>query len=316
MSSARLHPLMQQLENSQIFQVHIQEGIVGSKIIDNPRLINRQVFKFLNGREMTPGEAGAALAHFLVYLKIYQQQWPWTLVLEDNARLLPGAERKIAELVGTLRSLQNLTSQPMLIHLNLNNARMIARKSNIQEKINLYEALTILRTSKAYLINYDAAVIALRDGLPLLDEPDWPHWIHEVKFLVTPNDQVTVDRSFPSEIGKRPTPAIARERTSSRIKTAILFCLGIEGIRYKVRTGLQDYFLWVVFDRIYRVAARFYGKAELEHPSVVLLEVPSIQLFRRCLVGRYVRKRRILRSKQDNTFRFLSYDEVTSMIDL
>ena len=272
LSPERLKPLMSQLEGCPALLVHIQKGFIGKKVIDNSKLIDRTAFKFLNGREMTSGEAGCALAHFSVYQKIFEHEWKWTLVLEDNARLLPGAQREILMLLEALQSSDSFNRLPILIHLNLNEARIVARRIRICNSFEIYEPLTILRTTKAYLINDLAAKIALKDGLPLKDVADWPHWIHGVKFLASIKDSVYVDRSFPSEIELRLTPRAVVQKLHRRILSAMLFISGIEALRYRRNTGLLDYFLWVIMDRIHRVAAIFFGRQDQDNTNVILVE--------------------------------------------
>ena len=112
LSPERLKPLMSQLEGCPALLVHVQKGFIGKQVIDNSKLIDRTAFEFLNGREMTSGEAGCALAHFSVYQKIFEHEWKWTLVLEDNARLLPGAESQILMLIEAVESNENLRGVP------------------------------------------------------------------------------------------------------------------------------------------------------------------------------------------------------------
>ena len=314
LSPERLKPLMSQLEGCPALLVHVQKGFIGKQVIDNSKLIDRTAFEFLNGREMTSGEAGCALAHFSVYQKIFEHEWKWTLVLEDNARLLPGAESQILMLIEAVESNQNLRGVPQLIHLNLNKARILARRISISDSFDIYEPLTILRIAKAYLINDFAAKIAVKDSLPLKDVADWPHWIHEIKFLASIKDAVYVDRSFPSEIGLRPTPRIAVQKPHRRIRTAILFIFGIEALRYRRNTGLLDYFLWVIMDRIYRVAAIFIGKPDQDNTNVILVENSILRHLKSFALHHYeaAMKRRYL--EKGPAQEMLSQTDITNLV--
>ena len=314
LSPTRLKPLVTQLEECPALIVHIQKGVIGDQAIDNLKLIDRRVFEFLNGREMTAGEAGCALAHFLIYQKVVEHEWKWTLVLEDNARLLPGAESQILVLIEALERTKNLRGVPVLVHLNLDKAKIIAKKTVISDSFEIYEPLTILRTTKAYLINGFAAKVALTEGLPLKDVADWPHWIHEIRFFATLNDSVYVDRSFPTEIGLRSTSREVSKKLHKRIGTALLFVFGIEALRYRRNTGLLDYFLWIVMDRIYRLAAMFIGRPDQDNANVILVENSILQHLKSVALHHYkaaIKRRHLEKGPTQET---LSQNDINNLV--
>lgn len=314
LGSDRLKPLLTQLEECNELFVHVQKGVIGEYALSNSRLIDGKAFKSLNQREITAGEAGCALAHFLVYQKIVEQAWKWTLVLEDNARLLPGAQREILILLEALQSSDRFNRLPILVHLNLSEARIVARRISICNSFEIYEPLTILRTSKAYLISDLAAKIALKDSLPLKDVADWPHWIHEIKFLACIKDLVYVDRSYSSEIELRPTPRVEVQTLYRRVWKAMLFTFGIEALRYRRSTGLSDYFLWVIMDRIHRVAAIFIGTPDQDNVNVILVKNFILRYLKSVALHHYKATIKRHHLKKVPTQEVLSQDDLTNLV--
>ena len=276
-TEARRRPLMKQIEQLPMLTAHLLPGVRGSEIWENESIIDPKSFEYINDRSITSGEAGAAYAHFRVYEMIIQNDWPWALVLEDNSRLLDGADDYLNNLTKALDSDPAYSRLPILVHLNHENVKFISSRNSLSTGMEVYEPFTILRTSKAYLINLAAAHIAVTDGLPLKDLPDWPHWIHCVKFLVSIKDQVWIDRTGGSEIGIRPKARrdramSARQRNLKKCKTLMNFLTGLEAYNYRKNTGLNDYYAWIVMDRFFRLCGKFLGKADIDNSAVVLLD--------------------------------------------
>jgi len=276
---------MVQLEKSLTLVPHLQPGIVGSKIWKDPSLIDECSFEFINGRPITSGEAGAAYAHFSVYDLIVQTGWLWAFVLEDNARLKVGAEDYIKSLINSIDTDPYYSKLPVLVHLNHENAKFISNRVAFSSGMQVYEPFSLLRTAKAYLINLPAAQIALNDGLPLKDVADWPHWIHNVKFFVSVTDLVEIDRSGGSEIGFRPKGKHDLRMNSKfrKLKNGLIlggFFLGLEARSYRRNTGLNDYFAWIVMDRLFRRSGECFGKQDVENSSVLILEARLFKLIR------------------------------------
>jgi len=282
-TKARRQPLIDLLAKFSEFDTHIQPGIDGREFIGNEEYVDLRAFRFLNRREMLPGEAGCTLAHYSVYKKILENKWSWTLVFEDDSRVLPEEIVKIPELIKAIDACSDLYDQPILVHLNLDEARIVGRRMALDDHKVILETYTVLRLANAYLINFKAAEIAVREGLPVEDVPDWPHWIAKLRFLVHLNDVVFVDRNLGSEIGLRADIAVRQSNfrlIMKKITTLWFFVTGIEARRYRKNTRLNDYMTWIVLDRIFRFMGNHYGKSDLERKNVVLLESPLIDFVR------------------------------------
>lgn len=287
---------MEQLEKIPMLVPHLQPGVIGSQIWENETLIDANCFEFINGRPITSGEAGAAYAHFIVYNSIVQSGWTWALVLEDNTRLRDGAGDYIMRLIGSIEVDTNFATSPVLVHLNHENVKFISSRVVLSSGMQVYEPFTLLRTTKAYLINMSAARIALTDGLPLKDVADWPHWIHNVNFFVSIKDLVEIDRSGGSEIGARPKGRYeiadnSNSRKLRKVLTLVSFFLGFEAINYRRKTGLNDYFAWIVMDRFFRLSGKWLGKQDVDNSSVLILEASVFKVFRNRIKRRQSMKR-------------------------
>jgi hypothetical protein len=285
LTEARRRPLMEQLALLPTFVCHLQPGVRGSEIWEDESIIDSKSFEYINDRPMTSGEAGAAYSHFLVYKSIVENNWPWALVLEDNARLLDGADNYLNSLISAIDSNPSHSDTPILVHLNHENAKFISCRISVSTDIDAYQPFTILRTSKAYLINFSAAQIAVNDGLPLKDLTDWPHWIHGIKFLVSIQDWVVVDRSGGSEIGIRPKARRDRkmhiwQKGYRKFSTFFKFVVGLEALSYRKNTGLNDYFAWIVMDRFFRLCEKLMGKPDTDNSTVVILDYSQLRVIK------------------------------------
>lgn len=278
--------LVEAIEKCEDFEIHIQQGVRGEGFMKNKEFVDNKTFQFLNGREMVPGEAGASLAHHAVYDKTIKEGWPWVLILEDNSRILEEEFLKIPNLVKQIENTISLRDQPIFVHLNLDSARLIGRRVKLESSAEVYETYTVLRIAKAYLMNQTAAQIAVSEGLPVKDVTDWPHWILKMKFLINPKDAVYIDRHLPSEIGIRINPREAIHHTNFRllfekIKVGIYLLSGFEAVRYKRKTGLNDYYEWIFLDRVYRIMGKFLGKPDFQKKNVLILDNAIIRSLRR-----------------------------------
>lgn len=286
---------MEQLEKLPRLVPHLQPGVLGSQIWKNESIIDANCFEYINGRPITSGEAGTAYAHFTVYNLIVLSGWNWALVLEDNARLRDGADDYIKNLIDSIEHDKNFAYCPIVVHLNHENAKFISSRIVFNSGMQVYEPFTLLRTTKAYLINLSAAKIALSDGLPLKDVADWPHWIHNVKFFASVQDLVEIDRSSGSEIGARPKGKYDIEiKYKSKIfrkaQTLVSFLIGLEALNYRRKTGLNDYFAWIVMDRFFRLNGKWLGKPDLENSSVLILQARIFKIIRQRINQRQLMK--------------------------
>lgn len=296
LTEARRRPLIEQLKKSPNLVTHLQHGVLGSEIWKNESIIDAASFEYINDRPMTSGEAGAAYAHFLVYQSIVKNNWPWALIFEDNARILIGTEDYVLTLIDGIATHPKYSSSPVLIHLNHENAKFVSSRIVLNNGMEIYEPFTILRTSKAYLMNLSAARIAVLDGLPLKDLPDWPHWIHSVKYLVSIKDLVVIDRSGGSEIGIRPQARRDRimwvwQKRFLKCLTLFKFVFGLEAINYRKKTGLNDYVAWIVMDRFFRICGKWMGKLDIDNSRVVIIESRFIQMLKERVSNSQLKKK-------------------------
>ena len=284
-NSARRRELVESLKVFSEFRVQIQTGVSGESVLNDSEIIDLNSFHYLNGRKMLAGEAGCAVAHFQAYRRIVEMDSKWVLILEDNSRINPVALAKIPTMLSRLDSIKETGKIPIIIHLFMNNAHFIGKKIYADQKFFLYESLTILRLAKAYLINREAALMAIRAGLPIKDVADWPHWVLKTKFLVYPHDVVHIDSAFQSEIDplnvrhdkKGIEPVTKTAKIVKKIRVIVKYACGYEAIEYRKMTGLNDYFQWKVRDRALRYASKLLGRKDPLNPNVVILTVPILE---------------------------------------
>lgn len=294
-TESRRKPLEDSLMDLEGFEVHIQQGVLGKDVISNRDIVDLDAFRFLNNREMLPGEAGCAVAHHRAYEKFLKFNSEWSLILEDNSRVFPRELLMLPSLVAELNNFHELEGEPVIVHLFLNNATLIGKRIKLKEDLELYEAFTVLRLAKAYLINKQAASLAVKHGLPIKDVADWPHWVSEVRFLVQIRDLVCIDRDLPSEIGTRiDMTSIRRKffvtRMLLKFRAIARFIFCIEAVSYRRKTGMKDYFVWIVCDRIYRFLARILGVRDRDNPNVILLEGLLVNTIRIAITAPYLLK--------------------------
>ena len=286
-NSSRRRELVESLDVFNEFRVQVQAGVAGESVLNDPEIIDLVSFNYLNGREMLAGEAGCAVAHFRAYQRIVQMDSKWVLVLEDNSRINAFALAKIPAMLSRLDSVMETERIPIIIHLLMNNSHFIGKKIYADQKFFLYESLTVLRLAKAYLINREAALVAIRAGLPIKDVADWPHWVLKTKFLVCPYDVVYIDHALQSEIDplnlrhdkSRIEQATKTNNILEKSRVIVKYLCGLEAIEYRKITGLNDYFQWKVRDRAFRYASKLLGSPDVLNPNVVILNVPILEFF-------------------------------------
>jgi len=286
MRSERRKELISDLREINIGNVEVFQGVLGTKVADNEEVFNKKVFNYLHRRNPLEGEIGCALSHFLIYKEVVHRNTPWTLILEDDSRLNFNYVEELTSLYDDLQSIDWCNEIPIIIHLKQENRPLIAQKISIGGQ-DVFRCLTLMSETNAYLINFKAAQIALKHGLPLHDLADWPRWMSDVNLLTLPYDIFKVDRTLPSEIGSREASEstskdsyfkVTREKFISAIKVLTY----IEAYQYKKKTGLDSYFYWMIRQRIIRIVARAFGRPYSPGSRVVLikwfpLNIPSTE---------------------------------------
>jgi GR25 family glycosyltransferase involved in LPS biosynthesis len=230
---------------------------------------------------MLPGEIGCAISHHMAYLLARKSEWEWVLILEDNIRITAGDAITLSKLLKWLSSTNQLDHEPTLIHLLPNKSPLLGRKIVTSAPVELFESLDVLRLAKGYLLNQSCLALAADRTLPITDVADWPHWIIKVKFLVTLGDLVSIDTKLNSEIGFRPAQEYQRikrpiKRILFRAENFVKMILGIEYIIYRRNTKLNDYFQWIVINRISRYFYAVLGRPILKNHN--FREVPTLIL--------------------------------------
>ena len=217
--------------------------------------------------------------------------------LEDNSRVLPKELLMLPNLITKLDNFHEMQGKPVIVRLFLNNATFIGKRIKLDEGTELYETFTVLRLTKAYLINRQAASFAIKHDLPIKDVADWPHWVSKVRFLVRIRDLVCIDRDLPSEIGARiDMTSIRRKHFVTRMlvkfRTITRFFFCIEAFVYRRKTGIKAYFVWIVCDRIYCFFARIFGVRDRDNPNVILLQGRLVNAIRIATTPRSIKSYR------------------------
>ena len=264
LSQSRRDQLMQDLAKLKNLDVHVLAGFDGRIDRTKDYLVNQRAFQHINKRSMLPGEIGCAISHHMAYLFASENMWDWALILEDNIRVNNSSAIDLSNLAEWLTLSKQLQSEPTLIHLLPQESTLVGRSLANDSSIELFESLSILRLAKGYLINRRCLELAVSQTLPITDVADWPHWITQVKLLVTIRDLISIDRNLESEIGFRPQQEFEQIsnpflRRIYRAKSFTKMIFGIEYLEYRLNTGRGDYFQWIVIDRIARYLYTYFG---------------------------------------------------------
>lgn len=268
LSQSRRDRLMQDLAKLKNLDVHVLAGFDGRIDRTKDHLVNQKAFQHINKRLMLPGEIGCAISHHMAYLFASENMWDWALILEDNIRVNTSSAIELSNLAEWLTLSKQLQDEPTLIHLLPHESTLVGRSLANVSSIELFESLSILRLAKGYLINRRCLELAATRTLPITDVADWPHWITQVKLLVTYRDLISIDRSLESEIGFRPQQEFEQIsnpflRRMYRAKSFTKMIFGIEYLEYRLNTGRGDYFQWIVIDRIARYLYTYFSTPNL-----------------------------------------------------
>ena len=276
MSDDRAKPLVSGLKMAKFVNVEVIPGILGQNVFKNVEIFDHKAFEFLNGRSPLAGEVGCAYTHYSIYERIIKQGHEWSLILEDDSRIAKQGLFKLETLIRSLYLDKRLSTEPCVIHLKLENRPLIAKKFAIPDDIKAYECLTVLREANAYLININAARMAVSEGLPLRDVADWPHWISRVLFLAVSEDIFSVDRNLESEIGTRLD--MYKQKNLSGVNLALYKILvalriftGYEYYLYTKNTRLNDYYYWNIRYRLLKATSRILGRRDPQNSNVYLI---------------------------------------------
>ena len=238
-------------------------SVDATNLIDSDEIYYRRAFEYINKRSAVTGEIGCYLAHQECYKRIIANKWEWCLILEDNDRVDElNYKLLISQLQAVMRD-KYLKDLPTILHLVPNQGPIyVADRDHIQ---GVFHCLSIPRRTKAYFINQSAAALAIKEGLPIKDVADWPHWIREVNILISEENFFTVDQSMHSLIGKREA-RITPNGVNQKIINFLKFFCGIEYLNYYRNTRINNYFERVVLDRIIR---RLPNRPNPKNPNIL-----------------------------------------------
>jgi len=183
----RGHELENQLRNveSVVHRFHAFDARqLGSE--DLSELVDQNAARFLQHRDLTPGEIGCAISHREALREVARADHNWAVILEDDARLNP--------VWITLHSiLEELDcTKPRIILLWAQSDYTVLRASSHVRIQSERENVTVSRTftpppsAAAYVVNRAAAQLAsCRSGNRIETVADWPpKWAYDVEFFV------------------------------------------------------------------------------------------------------------------------------------
>lgn len=165
--SARSKKLIQQLSKSEILDINIFEAIMfkRSMTIFAPNFAKQHL---LYGRELSDGEIGCAISHYLIQ-EDYREKQQSIVVLEDDARIpnLTAFENVIKRFIESKNDTNSILS---LLPWNLN--------SRIEEKPYLRQAFHKLFGRTPLTVGYVATPLAMKElsstNFDFSYLPDWP----------------------------------------------------------------------------------------------------------------------------------------------
>ena len=303
MNEDRRRDLIAQLNLKRSFLVHNISGVRGDRHINDRGLANRKSYRFLVGRDIWPGELGCSLAHVKAFKVIVEKGWEWTLILEDNSRLMEDTSEQLSKLLIFLSQSLEFSSSPTIAQLNASgDDKIIGVKIDEFKDFDLYDSYRLLGPTKAYLINQSAAQLALSRSLPIRTPPDYPGWTSLTHFLIPRDELFDVARNLPSEIGpKRSTIVLKRNssrfrRVLRKILTLFLVMTLTEGFVYRIVMKRDYYLPSILIPRLirFRINLNNYFSKGSTYPYI--LDSRFIHSFRSKLIsnrGGLIRKRKI-----------------------
>jgi glycosyl transferase family 25 len=207
-------------------------------------------------RELTPMEVACAIGHRNIYEKFAQTNEEWAMILEedgvptenftlDKVSLKFLNEPVVINLQGASRILKQYDEFPHLIY-GVNNL------SENEIALNVYSVIGNVQGAFAYLMNRQAALIAIDSYKTIDSVADWPYaWRNKVTFALTDQAQFGVNLEG-SVIAEGRSKKLAKVESQLKVKRFFLFpnrlrtLIGLFGLpsalRFFQRLGfLQDY---------------------------------------------------------------------------
>lgn len=260
---SRRDKLEKSLRNKPEISFIVIPAVDAAELLDSEEIYFRRAFEYINKRPAVTGEIGCYLAHQECYKCIITNNWDWCLILEDNARVDESSYKLLISQLQAVTRDKYLKNQPTILHLVPDQGPIyVAEHERIQ---GVFQCLSIPRRTKAYFINRIAAELAIKEGLPIKDVADWPHWIRAVNLLISEERFFTIDHSMKSLIGERQIQLTPIDANQKVIKLLKIF-FGIEYFNYHRNTEINNYFDRVLLDRFVR---RLPNKPNQKNPNIL-----------------------------------------------
>ena len=129
------------------------------------------------GRGISLSEIGIALAHRHIYEKIIQEDYPWALVMEDDAIVIDSNLLKIQ----VEKSITFPSDTPNVILL-FHHAKELVQSHS---KSFFMNSRTVPSYAVAYILNKSAAQALLESQTPISSVADWPLCTHRVDYWLS-----------------------------------------------------------------------------------------------------------------------------------
>ena len=161
------------------FEIHWANKIKPQDIVDK-NISDSGFAKFAIGRQLKHEEISCANGHNAIYKKIYERRLPWSIILEDDVKLIND--------LSNIKSILWDSKVPTIIYLNalvekVNHFNDIAKPKEKQSRGVIRQFLP-KNIACSYAINL-AAVEMIREvgNHNLISSPDWPYrWSSRVDF--------------------------------------------------------------------------------------------------------------------------------------
>jgi len=131
-----------------------------------------------NPRWLSPGAIGCALSHLNIYRTIVKEQYPWTLILEDDVILADNFKEHLKRIIT-----QPSSEEVIMLYFQSWKPLKLNRHNSINyfEDSGIYRPLDIaqLTTTGAYLISLKAADRMVKNVLPIRVSADSWGWYFE-----------------------------------------------------------------------------------------------------------------------------------------
>jgi hypothetical protein len=181
------------------FDTKIVFGIHGSNLPPDvlASVYSRRRSARIMKRELTPEEVACVIGHRRIYQEFAQTGEEWALILEedsvpagdfllDQVQLKNFSEPMIVCLQGVASLLSQFSQFPHLVH-------GVTELSANDKSLSVYSVKGNIQGAYAYLMNRQAALIALNSYRTIDSAADWPYaWRSKIAFHLTDHSQFGV----------------------------------------------------------------------------------------------------------------------------